>query len=214
MSVAERVDWVDAAAGPVWVFGYGSLIWRPAMAYVARRAARVDGWARRFWQASTDHRGTASAPGRVLTLVESPGAVWGMAYAIARAAWPATEVALELREQQGYARLAVELGLAAGEHAGPVVETVTGLLYVATAANPYFIGPEPLDITADVVRRSHGPSGSNLDYVLELDRTLTAMGAADPEVTRLADRLRPAPRDPLRGSPIATAGATELDGGG
>jgi len=65
----------------VWVFGYGSLIWRPAMAYVARRASRIDGWARRFWQASTDHRGTVEAPGRVLTLVESDGAVWGMAYA-------------------------------------------------------------------------------------------------------------------------------------
>jgi glutathione-specific gamma-glutamylcyclotransferase len=174
----------------IWVFGYGSLIWRPAMAYVARRASRIDGWARRFWQASTDHRGTVDAPGRVLTLVESDGAVWGMAYAIARATWPDIEAALELREQQGYARLTIDLGLAAGEQAGPVIETVAGLLYVATPANPYFIGPEPLDVTADVVRRSHGPSGSNLDYVLELDRTLTAMGAADPEVSALAAHLR------------------------
>ena len=186
----DRGELVGAAPDPVWVFGYGSLMWRPAMAYIARRAARIDGWARRFWQASTDHRGTAEAPGRVLTLVESPDTVWGMAYAIARAAWPATEAALELREQQGYARLAVELQLAAGEAAGPVVETAAGLLYVATAANPYFIGPEPLDATADIVRRSHGPSGSNRDYVLELDRMLTAMGAADPEVSRLAQRLR------------------------
>ncbi|HEX3481423.1 MAG TPA: gamma-glutamylcyclotransferase [Kofleriaceae bacterium] len=174
----------------VWVFGYGSLIWRPAIAYVARRASRIAGWSRRFWQASTDHRGTVEAPGRVLTLVESDGAVWGMAYAIARAAWPEIEAVLELREQQGYARLTVDLGLAAGEQAGPIVETVAGLLYVATPANPYFIGPEPLEATADVVRRSHGPSGSNLDYVLELDRTLAAMGAADPEVSALAAHLR------------------------
>jgi len=174
----------------VWVFGYGSLVWRPAIAYVARRASRIAGWARRFWQASTDHRGTVDAPGRVLTLVESDGAVWGMAYAITRAAWPEIEAALELREQQGYARLTIDLGLAAGEQAGPVVETVAGLLYVATPANPYFIGPEPLDVTADVVRRSHGPSGHNLDYVLELDRALAAMGAADPEVGALAAHLR------------------------
>jgi cation transport protein ChaC len=189
-----RMQAMTAPEDRVWVFGYGSLIWRPAMAYVARRAGRIEGWARRFWQASTDHRGTAEAPGRVLTLVESDRAVWGMAYAIARAAWPNTEAALELREQQGYARLTIDLGLAAGEHAGPVVETVAGLLYVATPANPYFIGPEPLEVTADVVRRSRGPSGSNVDYVLELDRTLTAMGAADPDVSALAAHLRRPPR--------------------
>ena len=45
-------------------------------------------------------------------------------------------------------------------------------------------------MTADVVRRSHGPSGSNVDYVLELDRMLVAMGAADPEVSALAERVR------------------------
>ncbi|HEX4423251.1 MAG TPA: gamma-glutamylcyclotransferase [Kofleriaceae bacterium] len=174
----------------IWVFGYGSLIWRPALAYVARRAGRIDGWARRFWQASTDHRGTVDAPGRVLTLVESEGVVWGMAYAIERAAWPETEAALEIREQGGYARLTIDVGLAADAQAGHVVETVAGLLYVATPANPYFIGPEPLEVTAGIVRRSRGPSGSNVDYVLELDRMLIAIGAADPEVSALAERVR------------------------
>jgi cation transport regulator ChaC len=174
----------------VWIFGYGSLIWRPAMAYASRRAARIDGWARRFWQASTDHRGTLEAPGRVLTLIEAADTVWGAAYAIDRAGWPAIEAALEVREQQGYARSTVELGLAAGERAGEVVETVTGLLYRATPANPYFIGPETREATAEIVRRSHGPSGSNLDYVLELERALAALGAADPEVTALAGLLQ------------------------
>ena len=175
----------------VWIFGYGSLIWRPAMAYAARRAGRIDGWMRRFWQASTDHRGTLEAPGRVLTLVEHAGAVWGAAYAIDRAGWPEIEAALEIREQQGYARLTVDIGLAAGERAGDIVETVRGLLYLATPANPYFIGPEPLAATAEIVRRSRGPSGHNVDYVLELERALAAMGAADPEVSALAELLLP-----------------------
>ena len=173
----------------VWVFGYGSLIWRPAMAYQARRAGRITGWQRRFWQSSTDHRGTVEAPGRVLTLVEADGAVWGMAYAIERTAWPAIEAALELREQQGYVRLTVDIALSAGELAGDIVDTVPGLLYLATARNPYFIGPEPLDATADIIRRSHGPSGSNVDYVLELERALAAMKAHDAEVSALAARL-------------------------
>lgn len=160
------------------------------MAYAARRAGRVDGWVRKFWQSSTDHRGTVDAPGRVLTLVQGGGSVWGMAYAIDRASWPAIEAALDLREQQGYARLTVDVRLAAGEQAGPTVETVTGLVFLATPANPYFIGPESLDATAEVVRRSRGPSGANVDYVLELELALTVMGAADPEVSALADRLR------------------------
>jgi cation transport regulator ChaC len=174
----------------VWVFGYGSLIWRPNMAYAARRAGRIEGWARRFWQSSTDHRGTVEAPGRVLTLVETAGGLWGMAYAIERAAWPAIEAALELREQQGYARVTVDIGLAADAIAGPVVERVAGLLFVATGDNPYFIGPEPLAATAAIVRRAHGPSGANLDYVLALERALADMQADDPEVTALAALVR------------------------
>ncbi|HET9621341.1 MAG TPA: gamma-glutamylcyclotransferase [Kofleriaceae bacterium] len=174
----------------VWVFGYGSLIWRPGMAFVARRAGQLAGWARRFWQSSTDHRGTVEAPGRVLTLVESAASVWGMAYAVERAAWPEIEAALELREQQGYARLSVDIGLAAGAVAGPVVERVAGLLYIATGDNPYFVGPEPLAATAEIVRRSVGPSGPNLDYVLALEAALAEMQAHDPEVSALAALVR------------------------
>ena len=180
----------------VWVFGYGSLIWRPGIAYARRRAGRIEGWARRFWQSSTDHRGTVEAPGRVLTLVESTDSVWGMAYAIERAAWPAIEAALELREQQGYARITVDIGLAAGAVAGPVVERVSGLLFVATSDNPYFIGPEPLETTVAIVRRSVGPSGPNLDYVLALEAALAEMQVDDPEVTALAGLVRDMPHTP------------------
>ena len=181
----------DAAAAPIWIFGYGSLVWRPAFPYLARRAARLDGWARRFWQASTDHRGTVDAPGRVLTLIEAPAPLWGVAYAIAAAAWPAIEPILEHREQQGYARLTVDAGLAAADRAGPIVETVAALLYLATPTNPYFIGPEPVAATAAIVQRAHGPSGANLDYVLELERALAAQGVRDPDVDALVDALTP-----------------------
>ncbi len=70
-------------SGSVWIFGCGSLVWRPAFPYARRRRACVRGWARRFWQDSTDHRGTPDAPGRVVTLVpELDATCWGIAYRV------------------------------------------------------------------------------------------------------------------------------------
>ena len=65
-----------------WIFGYGSLMWRPDFEYCQCHNAWIDGWGRRFWQGSTDHRGVPGAPGRVATLVREPGAkCWGTAFA-------------------------------------------------------------------------------------------------------------------------------------
>jgi cation transport regulator ChaC len=174
----------------VWVFGYGSLVWRPSFPYAIRRAARITGWMRRFWQASTDHRGTAEHPGRVATLVEAPGQiVWGTCYAVAVADWPAVLDALEVREQQGYDRVEVTAGLAEGVHAGPICGEVPAVIYIATPANAHFIGPESLAATAAVVRTAHGPSGDNVTYVRALARALHELGAPDPEVDALAALL-------------------------
>jgi cation transport protein ChaC len=175
----------------VWLFGYGSLIWRPDLPFRERRAARVTGWARRFWQASWDHRGTPESPGRVVTLVESPGAIlWGMAYAIAAADWPDVLATLEHREKAGYRRLSLVAGLAASAHAADTVTDVSVEIFIGGSDRSEFIGPEPLATTAAIVRHSHGPSGPNTTYVLELERALIAMGVHDPDVTSLADLIR------------------------
>jgi len=183
---------IDEDRVPVWVFGYGSLIWRPDLPFIERRAARITGWARRFWQASWDHRGTPESPGRVVTLIESPGGfLWGAAYAIAASDWPDVFPRLEHREQAGYRQLTLTAALAASDRAGDVVAEVPVVIFIGGADRPEFIGPEPLATTAEIVRRSRGPSGDNADYVLALDRALTDLGVRDPDVQALAELIRP-----------------------
>ena len=179
----------DAGDDGVWLFGYGSLIWRVDFPYRARQRAAVRGFSRRFWQGSHDHRGTPTAPGRVLTLTPEPGAVCvGMAYRIDAA----TFAPLDHREKNGYVRR--RLPIAIEEDEG--VREVEGVTYIAEAGNAAFLGPAPLDQMARHILGSSGPSGSNAEYVLELARALTELDVDDAHVSALERRLRelvPAP---------------------
>ena len=169
----------------LWVFGYGSLVWRPAFAYAERRPAYLHGFVRRFWQGSTDHRGVPEAPGRVVTLAAEVGArCWGMAYRVADEDAEAVMGALDHRESGGYERRQVVLH--AADTGEPLAE---GYVYFATAANPNYLGDAPMAEIAAQVRRSHGPSGANLEYVLRLAASLREHGAEDEHVFELEAAL-------------------------
>lgn len=169
----------------LWVFGYGSLLWRPAFRHAERRPGLVRGWKRRFWQGSTDHRGVPGAPGRVATLVEAEHAeCWGIAYRVEAVDRCAVLSALDDRESGGFRRRELEIQLSdAGGR-------VRGLAWVAGPDNPNYLGPAPIDAIADQVRRARGPSGANADYALDLADALRALGAQDRHVFELAARLR------------------------
>ncbi len=164
----------------VWLFGYGSLIFKVDFPYLEARTASIQGWTRRFWQGSHDHRGTAASPGRVVTLVEAPGErCLGLAYRVS----PATFDHLDHREKNGYLRFFTPMTFADG-----TVEP--GLVYVAGPDNPAFLGPDDTDAMADQIARSHGPSGDNAEYLLALDAALTKLGADDEHVRTLAAAVR------------------------
>ena len=79
---------------------------------------------------------------------------------------------------------------AAAERAGDVVCDVPVEVFIGGADRSEFVGPEPLEVTAAIVRRSRGPSGANTDYVLALERALVALDVRDPDVEALAELVR------------------------
>lgn len=175
----------------IWLFGYGSLIWRPDIDYVERRRARLRGWERRFWQGSHDHRGLPDAPGRVVTLIENArGHCDGMAYLVDRTAAAATFEALDHREKNGYERVEVHLELTTeGAHALEGA-TMPGVVYIAPLDNHAFLGPAPLSEMVAQISASAGPSGRNIDYLMDLARALRELDADDPHVFELEAAVR------------------------
>ena len=166
-------------ADSVWVFGYGSLIYKADFPFLERRPASISGWARRFWQGSHDHRGTPEAPGRVVTLVPSPGTPCaGMAYMIK----PQVFAHLDHREKNGYLRFETTLHLHERE-------SVQGTVYIATEDNHAFLGPAPAPEIAEHIRGASGPSGRNRDYLLELAAALRELEVEDEHVFELAALL-------------------------
>jgi glutathione-specific gamma-glutamylcyclotransferase len=169
----------------MWIFAYGSLIFRPSFAYLERRRAYLPGFSRRFWQGSPDHRGVPGAPGRVATLVPAEGeSCGGCAYRIEPSGSAPILAALDEREQAGFERLRREV--LDGPEGEPFAEA---LVYVAGATNPHFLGPLDERAIAAWVRRSRGPSGPNADYVLRLHEALGHLGIGDAHVASIVEHL-------------------------
>ncbi|KPP97507.1 gamma-glutamylcyclotransferase [Marinobacter sp. HL-58] len=164
----------------VWLFGYGSLIYKVDFPFLEQRPATIEGWARRFWQGSHDHRGTPDAPGRVVTLIRQPEAKCkGMAYRVS----PEVFEHLDVREKNGYLRFSTPMAFEDGS-------STDGLVYIATEDNAAFLGPASSAEIARQIANSAGPSGPNSDYLLNLAEALRALGDHDPHVFELESHLR------------------------
>lgn len=156
----------------LWLFGYGSLMFKVDFPFIERRPARINNWQRRLWQGSHDHRGTHQSPGRVVTLIEKKGVVCrGMAFLIT----PEVFDHLDYREKNGYLRVATEMQFDDASKS-------EGLVYIATKDNSAFLGPATEHDIARQISTASGPSGRNIDYLLELANVLRQLNADDPHV--------------------------------
>ncbi|MES2346187.1 MAG: gamma-glutamylcyclotransferase [Pseudomonadota bacterium] len=187
IAINQMMDQFDGHHS-VWLFGYGSLIYKADFPYLQRRPASIANWMRRFWQGSHDHRGTPEAPGRVVTIIEEAGAIChGMAYLIT----PEVFAHLDHREKNGYLRLAIPIMFEVGD-------SVTGLVYIATPDNTAFLGAASEQEIARHIARSAGPSGPNSDYLNHLATALRELGQHDQhvfEIERHLAELRQAPSE-------------------
>ncbi|ETO08325.1 ChaC-like protein [Reticulomyxa filosa] len=187
---------------PLWVFGYASVCWKPTFPYVRTRKAYLSGYERRFWQLSTDHRGTPSFPGLVCTLIPTADiftleatdtkqnkiiktGIYGLAYEIPEDQINEVLDHLDEREKGGYERTLVQITWADSKDK----ETVSALLYCGKIANPNF-KCLPIDQCAKIINTAVGPSGKNSDYLFQLQHYLNSNNMTDPYIEILSDAVQ------------------------
>ena len=161
-------------AGDIWVFGYGSLMWRPGFEHAERADALLRGYRRRLCVVSRHHRGTAARPGLVMGL-DRGGACRGVAYRVPEAAVPATLAYLDEREiahYPVYRRSMVTVDLGGGRRQRAVTYTVD-------RREADYAGELTVEQQAAIVAGAHGLSGTNPDYLRQTVVQVHAMGLRD-----------------------------------
>ena len=173
------------AAGDLWVFGYGSLMWRPGFEFIEQVPARLIGEHRALCVYSFDHRGTPEKPGLVLGL-DRGGACRGIAFRVDATKRDATIQYLREREQTTnvYREVTRSVWLD-----NPARERVSAMAYVVDRGHVQYAGRPSLTEQLHFVRQGHGRSGANRDYVLSTVKAIEAEGFRDAQLHQLAVML-------------------------
>ncbi|KAF4787963.1 Glutathione-specific gamma-glutamylcyclotransferase 1 [Turdus rufiventris] len=140
---------------PVWIFGYGSLVWRPGFEFTSRKVGFIRGYSRRFWQGDTFHRGS-----------EKMACTWGVAYEVRGEQIAASLEYLNMREAVlgGYDTKLVKFHPQEKDAEEPIL----ALVYIATPQNPSYLGPASEEDIAAQIIVSSGCAGHNIEYLLRL----------------------------------------------
>jgi cation transport protein ChaC len=168
-----------------WVFGYGSLMWRPGFAFEEAVPAHLEGEQRAFCVASHIYRGTPEKPGLVLGL-DRGGSCRGIAFHVSEANRDTVLAYLRARELVTNAYLEVERQVRLDR---PERDYVRALTYVVNRSHPQYAGELSREAVLAQVRDSFGQAGSNRDYVLATAAHLAGLGIEDPQLAWLAKQL-------------------------
>jgi cation transport protein ChaC len=171
----------DVASREVWIFGYGSLMWRPGFAFEEAVHARLVGWRRCFCIYSILYRGTPERPGLVLGL-DRGGTCEGIAFRVApeNAAQALDYVRRRELVTGVYREALVPVEIMSGER--PTVYAVT---YIAERAHPSYAGQHPVARQAQLIAEGYGISGSNIDYLRSTLGELQRLNIRERELERV-----------------------------
>jgi len=171
---------------PLWVFGYGSLIWNPGFPVAERRLATMAGFQRSFCMSSIHHRGTDDDPGLVLALDPVPEASCvGVAFAVPDAEADATVA--YLRERELISSAYIERVLPVTFEDG---ETVQALAYVVDTDHEQYVSGMELENQAQIIAHAVGGRGPNTEYLWNTVSHLGELGIEDHELEWLNARVR------------------------
>ncbi|WAP68052.1 gamma-glutamylcyclotransferase [Jiella pelagia] len=166
-----------------WVFGYGSLIWRPGFDYVESAKARLAGYHRALCVHSHVHRGTPERPGLVFGL-DRGGSCVGIAFRVEGS--KRDETIAYLRARELVTNVYREAALPVRATDGRRIDAIT---YVVDRGHPQYAGKIDAASAAAIVARSHGQSGPNVDYVRSAFERIAAMGLRDRWLQEVVSRL-------------------------
>jgi glutathione-specific gamma-glutamylcyclotransferase len=172
----------DLSKGDLWVFGYGSLMWRPGFEFIEQVPARLIGEHRALCVYSFDHRGTPEKPGLVLGL-DRGGACRGVAFRVAAAQRNHTVDYLRSREQTTSVYHEVMRSVWLENEAR---QRVSALAYVVDRGHVQYAGRLSLSEQLRYVQQGHGRSGNNRDYVLATVKSIEKQGFRDKQLHQLA----------------------------
>lgn len=185
----------DITLRPLWVFGYGSLVWNPGFAVAEQRLATLAGWRRSFCMRSIHHRGTPAHPGLVLALdAASEACCQGVAFRVEPGQEDATVAYLRERELVSSAYL--ERVLSAEIDGQGVVPVLT---YIVDPAHDQYVGDLSLEDQAHIIADATGGRGPNDEYLFNTAQFLRALSIADADLDWLAARVHQIKHNRLRG---------------
>jgi cation transport protein ChaC len=182
---AKTLSEAELSKGDLWVFGYGSLMWRPGFEFIEHVPARLIGEHRALCVYSFDHRGTPEKPGLVLGL-DRGGACRGVAFRVPARQRSDTVDYLRSREQTTNVYREVMRSVWLENEAR---QRVSALAYVVDRGHVQYAGRLSLVEQLRYVLQGHGRSGNNRDYVLSTVKSIEAQGFRDQQLHQLAAML-------------------------